>query len=314
MTTVTRATHLLRIADLSRGELMKLLDLAAAMKHEPARWDATLHGSAVACYFSKPSTRTRVSVEAAVNRLGGLPIMLRPDELQLGRGEPISDTARVLSSYCAAIVIRTFGQAEVEAVAAASSVPVINALTDDHHPCQALADVLTLRERFGALDGVTLAYVGDGNNVAHSLMEAGALAGMEIRLACPPGYGPDAGVRRSAEAVAAEHGGRIVLVDDPRAAVRGAHAVYTDVWVSMGEDAEREHRLQQLRPYQVTAELMTLADPSAIFLHCLPAHRGEEVAAEVIDGAQSAVFAQAANRLPTEQAALYVLTTGDWEG
>jgi ornithine carbamoyltransferase len=268
----------------------------------------------LACFFSKPSTRTRVSLEGAAWRLGMLPVMLRPDELQLGRGEPITDTAQVLSGYVDAIAIRTFAQGDVEELAAASSVPVINALTDDHHPCQALADVLTLRERFGALDGVTLAYVGDGNNVAHSLMEAGALAGMEIRLACPPGYEPDAGVRRSAEAVAAEHGGRIVLVDDPRAAVRGAHAVYTDVWVSMGEDAEREHRLQQLRPYQVTAELMTLADPSAIFLHCLPAHRGEEVAAEVIDGAQSAVFAQAANRLPTEQAALYVLTTGDWEG
>jgi ornithine carbamoyltransferase len=317
MSTVTprvHASHLLRIADLSRGELDALLQLAAAMKRKPQGWRKTLRGASVACYFSKPSTRTRVSVEAAVYRLGALPIMLRPDELQLGRGEPISDTARVLSSYCAAIVIRTFAQADVEAVAASASVPVINALTDDHHPCQALADLLTVREHFDALEGVALAYVGDGNNVAHSLMEAGALAGMDVRIACAPGYEPDATVLRDAQAVADEHGGRVRVTADPREAVHGAQAVYTDVWVSMGDEAEQEARLAQLRDYQVTPELMALAGPEAIFLHCLPAHRGQEVAAEVIDGPRSAVFAQAANRLPTEQAALYVLTTGDWEG
>jgi ornithine carbamoyltransferase len=306
MTTLgtAHAEHLLRVSDLRPGELEVLLDLSAAMKRRPAGWHKALRSQSIACYFSKPSTRTRVSVEAAIHRLGALPIMLRPDELQLGRGEPISDTARVLSSYCAAIVIRTFAQADVDEFAAASTAPVVNALTDEHHPCQALADLLTIREHFGQLEDVAVAYVGDGNNVAHSLMEAGALARMDVRVACPPGYEPDA-------AVVAASGARIV--HDPREAVEGAHAVYTDVWVSMGDEAEQEQRLEQLARYQVTPTLMSLAGPDAIFLHCLPAHRGQEVAAEVIDGPQSLVFAQAANRLPTEQAVLYALTTGEWE-
>jgi ornithine carbamoyltransferase len=298
MRTATRTTDLLRIADLSADELAALLDLAAAIKADPHGWRDALAGESVACYFSKPSTRTRVSFEAAANRLGALPIMLRPDELQLGRGEPIADTARVLSSYCAAVVIRTFAQSDVEEVAAASSAPVINALTDDHHPCQALADVLTLRERFGELDGLAVAYVGDGNNVARSLIEAAALTGIDLRLACPDAYRPDIPAQVS---------------DDPAAAVTGARAVYTDVWVSMGEDAERSTRMAGLSAYQVDPALMALAAPDAVFLHCLPAHRGEEVAPAVIDGPQSAVWQQAANRLPTEQAALYALTTGDWK-
>jgi len=298
MTTVTRTTDLLRIADLSADELTALLDLAAAMKADPHGWRDALAGESVACYFSKPSTRTRVSFEAAAYRLGALPIMLRPDELQLGRGEPIADTARVLSSYCAAIVIRTFAQSDVEDVAAASSAPVINALTDDHHPCQALADVLTLRERFGELKGLPVAYVGDGNNVARSLIEAAALTGIDLRLACPDGYRPDVPAQ---------------VFDDPAAAVTGARAVYTDVWVSMGDDAERARRMADLDAYQVDPALMALAAPDAAFLHCLPAHREQEVAPAVIDGPQSAVWQQAANRLPTEQAALYALTSGDWE-
>ena len=306
--------HLLRMSDLRPSELTELLDLAAAMKRRPAGWLKTLQSQSIACYFSKPSTRTRVSVEAAVHRLGALPIMLRPDELQLGRGEPISDTARVLSSYCAAIVIRTFAQAEVEAVAAASTAPVINALTDEHHPCQALADLLTIREHFGRLEDVAVAYIGDGNNVAHSLMEAGALAGMDIRVACPPGYEPDADILAGAERTAAANGSHIRLTHDPHEAVEGAHAVYTDVWVSMGDEAERARRLEALARYQVTAALMDRAAAGAVFLHCLPAHRGQEVAAEVIDGPRSLVFPQAANRLPTEQAALYALITGEWEG
>ncbi len=307
MTTLGTAhpEHLLRISDLRASELDELLDLAAAMKRRPGGWRKTLRSESVACYFAKPSTRTRVSVEAAVHRLGALPIMLRPDELQLGRGEPISDTARVLSSYCGAIVIRTFAQAEVEAVAAASTAPVINALTDEHHPCQALADLLTLREHFGQLEDVAVAYIGDGNNVAHSLMEAGALAGMDIRVACPPGYEPDAEIVRAS-------GAR--LTHDPYEAIEGAHAVYTDVWVSMGEEAEQQRRLAELARYQVTPALMAQAAVGAVFLHCLPAHRGQEVAAEVIDGPQSLVFLQAANRLPTEQAVLYALITGQWEG
>jgi ornithine carbamoyltransferase len=315
MTTLgtAHAQHLLRISDLRTSELTELLDLAAAMKRRPGGWRKALRSQSVACYFSKPSTRTRVSVEAAVHRLGALPIMLRPDELQLGRGEPISDTARVLSSYCAAIVMRTFEQAEVEEVAVASTAPVINALTDDHHPCQALADLLTIREHFGQLEGVAVAYVGDGNNVAHSLMEAGALATMDIRVACPRGYEPDPVVLAGAEICARENGGRISVVHDPREAVEGAHAVYTDVWVSMGDEAEQARRLRELESYRVTPRVMAHAVEDAIFLHCLPAHRGQEVAPEVIDGPQSLVFAQAANRLPTEQAALYALTTGEWE-
>jgi ornithine carbamoyltransferase len=301
---VPHAEHLLRISDLRPGELTELLDLAAAMKRRPGHWRRSLRSQSVACYFTKPSTRTRVSVEAAVHRLGALPIMLRPDELQLGRGEPIEDTARVLSSYCAAIVIRTFAQADVEAVAAAASVPVVNALTDDHHPCQALADLLTVREHFGQLEDVAVAYIGDGNNVAHSLMEAGALAGMDIRVACPPGFEPD-------PAITAATGARVVY--DPREAVEGAHVVYTDVWVSMGDEAEQARRLAELAPYQVTPVLMAQAAAGAVFLHCLPAHRGQEVAAEVIDGPQSLAFPQAANRLPTEQAVLYALATGEWE-
>jgi ornithine carbamoyltransferase len=308
MTTLTPPCtgDLLRIADLRPAELHRLLDLAAAMKADPRGWLDVMPGASIACYFAKPSTRTRVSFEAAVHRLGALPIMLRPDELQLGRGEPIADTARVLSSYCAAIVIRTFAQADVEEMATAASVPVINALTDDHHPCQALADLLTLRERFGRLEGLRVAYVGDGNNVAHSLMEAAALAGFELTLACPPGYLPDADIARAA-------GPAVHLFRDPRDAVLGAHAVYTDVWVSMGDEQERAGRMADLAAYRVDHELMSLAANDAVFLHCLPAHRGEEVAADVIDGPRSAVWQQAANRLPTEQAVLHALVTG-WEG
>jgi ornithine carbamoyltransferase len=303
MTTLTTPTGLLRIADLSPRELSRMLDLAAEMKREPNGFHDTLRGASVACYFSKPSTRTRISFEGAVHRLGGLPIMIRPDELQLGRGEPIADTARVMSSYCAAIVIRTFAQSDVEEMAAAASVPVINALTDDHHPCQALADLLTLRERFGDLHGLPVAYVGDGNNVAHSLIEASVLTGIDLRLACPEGYRPDPEIAAGAQ-----------VVTDPREAVEGACAVYTDVWVSMGDpESERQRRLADLDPYRVDPALMAGAARDAIFLHCLPAHRGEEVAAEVIDGPQSAVWQQAANRLPTEQAAVYALVTGDWD-
>jgi ornithine carbamoyltransferase len=298
MTTVTTPRAMLRIADLTPGELHRLLDLAAAMKEDPNGWHDALAGTSVACYFSKPSTRTRISFEAAVHRLGGLPIMLRPDELQLGRGEPIADTGRVLSSYVDAIAIRTFAQSNVEELAAAATVPVINALTDEHHPCQALADLLTIREHFGQLEGVRVAYFGDGNNVAHSLMEAGALAGMEVVVSTPYGYRPHAEIEIATHAT---------IEPDPFEAVRGAQVVYTDVWVSMGEDAEREARLNALSDYQVSSAIMDAASHDALFMHCLPAHRGEEVAAEVIDGPRSVVFKQAANRLPTEQALIHTL-------
>ena len=216
----------------------------------------------------------------------------------------------MLSSYTAAIVVRTFAQATLEELAGAASVPVVNALTDDHHPCQALADLLTLRRHFGYLKGIRLAYVGDGNNVAHSLMEAGALAGMHVTVATPRGYGPHPEVTRTAMELASAHGGSVNVMHDPRSAVTDVDAVYTDVWVSMGEDAERERRLRDLQAYQVNDALMRWADPEAVFMHCLPAHRGLEVSAEVMDGPASIVWEQAANRLPTEQAALRTLTGG----
>ena len=294
----TKARSVLKVSDTDAAELERLLDLAEALKARPEAHADALRTQTVAMFFEKPSTRTRSSFAAAAYRLGAMPMSLRPDELQLGRGEPIADTARVLSAYMAAIVIRTFAQTELEEVAANADVPVINALSDSHHPCQALADLLTLRERFGTLDGLKLAYVGDGNNVANSLIEAGALTGVEVAVACPPGYEP---------AVAGA-----AITNDPVEAVSGANAVYTDVWVSMGEDAERDRRLCDLHPYQVNERLFEHAAPGAIFLHCLPAHRGEEVTADVIDGPRSAVWRQAANRLPTEQALLYTLVTGDW--
>jgi len=312
-TTTTAPSDLLKIADLDSAQFNYLLDLAGEMESEPTGWRDVLRGGTVAMLFEKPSTRTRVSMAAGAVRLGLDPLGLRPDELQLGRGEPIGDTARVLASFVAAIVIRTFAQSELEEMALHSDVPVINALSDLHHPCQALADLLTIRERFGSIAGRRLAYIGDGNdNVVHSLLEAGALTGLDVTVACPPGYEPRAEILEGATRAAEATGAKLAVVHDPHAAARGADAVYTDVWVSMGEEKQARQRRSDLAGYQVNAELMGLAKPEAIFLHCLPAHRGEEVAAEVIDGPRSAVWQQAGNRLPTEQAVLYALITRDW--
>ena len=291
--------HLLRVSDLEAESITALLDLAAVMKTRPHGFVEALRGDTLVCFFEKPSTRTRVSFAAAAERLGMLPVVLRPDELQLGRGETIEDTARTLSGYAAAIAARTYSQETVERLASASTVPVINALTDRHHPCQALADLLTLRERFGHLTGLRVAFVGAGNNVATSLLEAGALMGMHVIVACPPGHEP---------AVEGAH-----VVHDPVEAVAAADAVYTDVWVSMGEEEERELRLRAFEPYRVDAALMSAARADAIFMHCLPAHRGEEVTAEVIDGPQSVVWQQAENRLPTEEALVLALVTRRFE-
>lgn len=290
---------LLRVSDLEAESLAALLDLAADMKTRPHGFVEALRGDTLVCFFEKPSTRTRVSFAAAAERLGMFPLLIRPDELQLGRGETVEDTARTLSGYAQAIVIRTFAQETVERIAAAAKAPVINALTDDHHPCQALADLLTLRERFGHLEGLRVAYVGDGNNVATSLVEAGALAGMDVVVACPPGYEPKVGGAR--------------VVHDPREAVADADAVYTDVWVSMGEESEREERLRTMEPYRVDQALMAAARADTVFMHCLPAHRGEEVTADVIDGPQSVVWQQAENRLPTEEALLLALVSRRWK-
>jgi ornithine carbamoyltransferase len=300
-----------RVSDLTPTTMAALLDLAAALREEPNGAIDTLAGESIACIFEKPSTRTRVSFAAAVTRLGATPIALTPQELQLGRGESIADTARSLSGYVSAIVIRTFAQATVDELAFWASVPVVNALSNEHHPCQALADLLTIRDAFGELRGCRLAFLGDGgDNVAHSLLEAAALTGVDVQIACPPDYAPAPSVLNGARKLAERTGAELHVLDDPGAAVSGADAVYADVWASMGQEHERDRRRRALAPYQVTRELMQLAAPDAIFLHCLPAKRGEEVAVGVIDGPQSAVWEQSANRLPTEQALLLALLRG----
>jgi ornithine carbamoyltransferase len=299
--------HVLRASDLDEDQLGDVLRSAARMKRDPYGWTDALPGRTLVTLFEKPSTRTRASLAAAAHRLGMLPLVLRGDELQLGRGETVEDTARVLSGYCSAIAVRTFEQSKLERLAAAATVPVINALSDDHHPCQALADLLTLHERFGRLEGLRLAYIGNATNVAHSLLEAGARAGMHVAIGSPAAYGPDPEVVAVARGLAVLQGGSITITDDPVKAAWNADAVYTDVWVSMGDESEREARLRDLQPYQVDAHLMSVARTEAVFLHCLPAHRGQEVTAEVIDGSQSLVFEQAANRMPTAQALVHAL-------
>ncbi|WP_214321701.1 ornithine carbamoyltransferase [Nonomuraea sediminis] len=297
---------LLRVADLSPEDLADLLRRAEEFMRHPLAAHDLLRGRTVLLYFAKPSTRTRISSETAVARLGGTPVAVGPAELQLGRGETIEDTARVISSYTAAVIIRTFADQDVRTFASAAQVPVINALTDGHHPLQALADLMTLREHVGDLRGRKIAYVGAATNVTHSLMEAAAPAGLSIAVATPPAYAPDPAVEATTRKLST--GGDLLLTGDPLEAVEGADAVYTDVWLSMGDPPEEKAaRVAALSPYRVTAELMSAAGPDAIFLHCLPAHRGEEVTAEVIDGPRSRVFRQAANRLPTVQAVLEAL-------
>jgi ornithine carbamoyltransferase len=305
----TRLRHFTRVSDFTADEIGELLALAEELKHEPHDFGESLRGELVACIFEKPSTRTRVSFAAAAARLGATPLALSPQELQLGRGETIADTARSISGYAVAIVARTFAQETVDELARWATVPVINALSDEHHPCQALADVLTIQEELGSLRGRRLAFVGDGgDNVARSLLEIGALTGLDVTIACPPEHVPDPWAVQSARELAEDTGAELTVLHDPWAAVTGADAVYADVWTSMGDEAEHDARARILAPYRVTPELLALAAPDAIFLHCLPVKRGEEVAAEVIDGPRSAVWRQSANRLPTEQALLWLLT------
>ncbi len=299
--------HLITIDDLTAPTLLALLEDARAAKANPAALAGHLTGRTVLLHFTKASTRTRISVETAVARLGGHPIFTRGDELQLGRGEPIADTAKVVSRMCDAIVIRTHSHGDVEELAANATIPVINALTDDHHPLQALADLMTLKEHFGVLAGLTVTWIGDGNNVFHSLAQACALAGIHVRIAAPAGYQPDASIIAAATATATAHGGSVTVLHDPAEAVRGANAVVTDVVVSMGEEAQYEQKLAAFAGYQVTAELINMAADDAVFLHCLPAHRGEEVTAEVIDGPRSLVWNEAENRLHTTVAVLRYL-------
>ena len=299
---------LLRIADLAPEDLTHLLDVAEEAKRRPHAWRDLLARDTVVTYFAKPSTRTRLSLAAAISRLGGTPQVVGPTELQLGRGETIEDTAAVISRYARAFVIRTFADDDVRRFAAAASIPVVNALTDDHHPLQALADLLTLRQRFGALEGLRVAYVGDGNNVCHSLLEACALAGIDITVATPPGYEPNQDIVDVAVRLSTSSGSFVQTTHDPYLAVYGANAVYTDVWLSMGtSEDERAARAAALAPYRVDSGLMFLARDDAVFLHCLPAHRGDEVTADVIDGPRSLVFDQAENRMHTAVAVLRVL-------
>ncbi len=299
--------HLLTINDLDAATLLALLADARAAKADPAALRGALTGRTVLMHFTKASTRTRVSVETAVVRLGGHPIFTRGDELQLGRGEPIADTANVVSRMCDAIFIRTFAHADVEELARHATIPVVNALTDDHHPLQALADLMTIEEHLGELQGKTIAWVGDGNNVFHSLAQAAALAGMHVRIATPAGYEADPEIMRATAAIALDHGGSITELRDPTEAIAGADVVVTDVFVSMGEEAQTAAKLEAFSGYQVDAALMAQAAPTAIFMHCLPAHRGEEVSGEVIDGPQSVVWDEAENRLHTTVAVLRYL-------
>jgi len=257
--------------------------------------------------FEKSSTRTRVSFEVGMYQLGGQALFLSPADLQMGRGELVSDTAKTLSRYLDGIMIRTFAQSMVEELAQHATIPVINGLTDLHHPCQALADLFTVLEHRGTLKGLTFCYIGDGNNMAHSLIEACVRVGMHVSLACPAGYAPDAGIMREAKQVAKRTGADLGLTDDPKKAVKDADVVYTDVWASMGQEKEHGLRVKAFAGYQIDEKLMKLASPKALVMHCLPAHRGEEISAAVIDGPQSVVFDQAENRLHTQKAIMEML-------
>jgi ornithine carbamoyltransferase len=297
--------HLLRDDDLTPAEQGEVLDLADALKAAPFSRRPLDGPRAVAVLFDKPSTRTRLSFEAGIAQLGGAPLIVDAGASQLGRGETIADTARVISRYAAAVVWRTGAQARIEEMAAGATVPVVNALTDAFHPCQVLADLQTIRERFGRLAGLTLAYLGDGaNNMAHSLLLGGVTAGLHVRVCAPDGFGPAADVLRDAEVRAAETGGSARLVAQPHAAVEGAEVVVTDTWVSMGQEADGRDRAAPFRPLQVNDALLDRAAPGAIALHCLPAHRGDEITDAVLDGPRSAVWDEAENRLHAQKALL----------
>ena len=293
--------HFLSIPDFSKAELHDVFDLAARMKRGDYR-EKPLQGKTLGMIFAKSSTRTRVSFEVGMYQLGGHALFLSSRDIQLGRGEPIRDTARVLSRYLDGIMIRTYDHGDVEELARYGTIPVINGLTDLLHPCQVMADLLTIREALGGWDGKVIAWVGDGNNMANSWINAAGSLGFELRLACPPGYEPNAGILQLNQKKTT-----ITVTADPKEAARGAHVVNTDVWASMGQEEEQEKRARAFKGYIVDPPLMTRADPGAIFLHCLPAHRGEEVAQDVIEGPQSRVWDQAENRLHVQKAIMATL-------
>jgi len=296
----------LAVSDLNSEEIGRLIDLAARMKRGAYR-ETPLAGKTLAMIFAKSSTRTRVSFEVGTYQLGGQALFLPARDIQLGRGEPVADTARVLSRYVDGIMIRTFDHAEVEELARSAAVPVINGLTDLMHPCQVLADLFTMRETLGSWDGKRVAWIGDGNNMANSWIDAAGVLGFELRLACPDGFEPN---RALFDQARARTGACITITEVPEEAVEKAHVVSTDVWASMGQEGEADMRRQAFKGYTVDADLMKLADPRAIFLHCLPAHRGEEVTADVIEGPQSRVWDQAENRLHVQKALLARLLGG----
>jgi ornithine carbamoyltransferase len=305
--------HLISIHDLAAAEVAGLFRLAADVKANPAKYHDHLHRKTLGMIFEKSSTRTRVSFEAGMAQMGGHALFLSSRDIQLGRGEPISDTARVLSRYIDGIMARTFAHQTVTDLAKYGTIPVINGLTDDLHPCQGLTDYFTLVEVFGGLDalrGRKLAYVGDGNNMAHSLMLGAAKVGMDVAIASPPGYEVNPHYAGLARQDAAAAGTQVVLTNDPAAAAKDASAVYTDVWASMGQEAEQQKRVKDFAGFTVDAALMSHARKDAVFLHCLPAHRGEEVSAEVCDGSQSRIFDEAENRLHVQNAILLWLMGG----
>ena len=308
---------LLRTADLSRADVDLLLDTAADFAKNPLRSKDALAHKSVAIYMTKPSTRTRLSSETAVAHLGGTPIFIRGDELQLGRGETIADTAKIISGYCDALIIRTFAQSDVEELGAGASIPVINALTDDDHPTQLLADWLTIRETFGSdVTGRKFVYLGDGNNMSHAWLTMGAIMGAHVVAATPSGtWAPNPDVVAKAQAIAKKTGATIEVTNDPEAAAKGASALYTDVWMSMGDpESERAEKFKVLAPFAITDALMSLTETDSIFMHCLPEHSGEEVSASVIDGPKSVIWREAYHRRTTIQALLYHLTRGELAG
>ena len=313
----TPLKDLLRTSDLSKSDIQLLLDTAGKFAKKPLQAKKTLAKRTVAIYMTKSSTRTRLASESAVAHLGGTPIFMRADDLQIGRGESIADTARIISGFCSALIVRTFAQSDVDELGKYASIPVINALTDDDHPTQLLADWLTISERFGkSFKDRKFVYVGDGNNVANSWLIMGATMGAHVVVATPEGkWAPKSDVVNQANEIARKSGGKVEVLTDPKSAAKGASAIYTDVWMSMGDsEADRTEKINALSSFAVTSELMRLTTKDSIFMHCLPAHRGEEVAADVIDGEKSVVWRQAFHRRTTIQSLLYHLTRGELKG
>ncbi len=301
-----KVRHLLTVHEIAVSNITALLDRADQLKAQRRSGVAhhPLTGKTLGLLFEKSSTRTRVSFEAAMSQLGGSSLFLSREDLQIKRGETIGDTARVLSRYLDALVIRTYGHDLLENWSAEATIPVINGLTDLHHPCQALGDLMTIRERFGALKGLKLVYIGDGNNVAHSLIEAAAKTGMRIHLACPKGFEPDPLIVAASRIVAKQTGGAIEITRDPAKAAEDADVIYTDVWISMGQEKQAQAKLKKFKQYQINDKLLSVAKPSAVVMHCLPAHRGLEISSEVMDGKQSIIWDQAENRLHIQKAIL----------